>query len=136
MSDLVEPRFEASEQAILDEIEDRLHALGWASHATATWLMRGWQKLARSVDRYTLTVDDYTNDLTARDGLEIILAHCPEPLCAKLRLAIETADKEFLARTQEDLDHALERYFRIDESFGWWWRRRPTSGQLADYLSK
>ncbi|SHK53408.1 hypothetical protein SAMN05444159_3508 [Bradyrhizobium lablabi] len=136
MNNAMEPSFGASEQAVLDEIGHRLRARGWAAHVTVARLLRDWQKLSGSVDRYKMTIDDYTNDLTARDALEIVLAECQEPLRAKLRLPIEGADKEFLARTQEDVGHTLERYFQISQSSGWWWKRRPVTGPLAEFLTR
>jgi hypothetical protein len=102
---------------------------------TVTRLLQGWQDLSASVDQYVSTVYDYTNDLTGRDALELVLAECQEPLRTKLRLFIEEADGQFLARTREDAGRSLERYFRIDESSGWWWKRRPATGPLAEYLT-
>jgi len=119
----------------LDEIGHRLRARGWAAHVTVARLLRDWQRLSISVDQYKMTIDDYTNDLTARDALEIILTECRGPLGAKLRLLIEEIDNGFLARTQEDVGHALERYFQSDRSAGWWWKRRPGAGPLADFLT-
>jgi hypothetical protein len=134
MSHTVEPNFSISEQAVLDEIDKGLRSQGWATHATVAWLLQEWQALSVSVDQYALTIDDYTNDLTARDGLKIAVATCPEPLRSKLMLSIELADGEFIARTHEDAGRTLGRYFRIDEASGWWWRRTPTAGQLAEFL--
>jgi hypothetical protein len=136
MTDLIEPSFDASEEAILDQISSRLRAQGWAKHVTVESLLRDWQKLSVSVDRYPMVVEDYLNDLTARDGLEIVLADCPEVLRPKVEHAIGEADKEFFARTQADLERTLERCFRIDELSGWWWRRRPAAGPLAEFLTK
>jgi hypothetical protein len=135
MSDRTEPIFDTSEQAILNEIGQRLRAEGWAEHVTVERLLRNWHRLSVSVDRYIMTVDDYTNDLTARDGLEIVLTKCPERLGTKLRAHIELADQEFLARTLDDVEHTLGHYFRIDRRSGWWWHRKPTAGPLAEYLS-
>lgn len=88
-----------------------------------------------SVDRYETTVDDYINDLTSRDGLEIVLSECPEPLWAKLSLSIEKADNQFLAQTLEDVEHTLRRKHWIDLLSGWWWHRRPIAGPLANDLA-
>jgi hypothetical protein len=136
MSDKVEPTFSASEQVVLDGLNRHLRAAGWAEHVTVEWLLKDWRELSLSVAQYPMTVDDYTNDLTTRDGLEIVLAQCPEPLRAKLKLHIQKADSEFLVQTQEDAQHALESYFRINQSSGWWWRRIPVTGSLAIYLTQ
>jgi hypothetical protein len=135
MIHLDELRFDVSEQAILDRIERSLHAQGWAKHDTADGLLRDWRVLSVSVDRYRFTIDEYTDDLTGRDALEIVLSECDEPLRAKLLLSIDQADSEFLARTQRDTESVLARFFRIDESSGWWWKRIPAAGPLADYLN-
>jgi hypothetical protein len=136
MATLPEPRFDASDQAAIDAMRDRLRAQGWASHVTVPGLLRTWRDLAISVNRYRLTVDDYTNDVTARDGLEIVLAACEEPFRTKLRCYVDEADAAFVARTEEDVGALLGRHFLIDESSGWWWRRRPIVGPLAAYLRR
>src|SRR5438105_15639701 len=135
MSNLMQPSFNASEQVVLEEIECRLRARGWAAHVTVEALLQKWGRLAVSVDQHMMEVEDYTNDLMGRDGLEIVLAECREPLRSKLKLYIEEADKEFLARTQEDVGQTLERYSSIPEESGWWWRRRPAAGPLANFLT-
>jgi hypothetical protein len=135
MTQPAEPNFDASEQAILDGIDRHLRAQGWAKHSTVEWLLREWRTLSTTVDRYKLTIDDYTNDLTSRDGLEIVLANCHGPLQSKIRAHIEQSDQQFLARTEEDTRKALWQFYQIDASSGWWWRRNPTTGPLADYLA-
>ena len=135
MSEQEELNFDVSELATLDEIGRRLRADGWAAHVTVVRLLQDWQALAISADRYVLTVDDFTNDLTARDGLEIVLGWCEGTLHAKLKAPIEQADGEFIARTRDDDGSILGRFYRIDDSAGWWWKRRPAAGPLADYLA-
>ena len=128
-----QPSFDASEQAALAEISRRLHVQGWA--VTVAWMLAEWHELSLSVDGYDFSVDDYTNDLIARDGLEWALAECQQPLRAKLLSWIEVADREFIAGTQDDVDGALEHFCDVDESSGWWWKRRPATGPLADFLT-
>jgi hypothetical protein len=128
------PSFDADEQAVLDELGRRLRAEGWANHVTAGWLLATWDELSASVDGYELSIDDYTNDLMARDGLEWVLGACAEPLRAKLQARIQAADRMFIAATQPDDDGALGRLVRVDETSGWWWKRRPKTGPLADSL--
>jgi hypothetical protein len=135
MTELLEPRFEASDQAVLDTLWDLLRARGWPAHATVPTLLQDWRKLAVSVDGYQLNIDYYTSDLMTRDGLEIVLSACQDPFRAKLRRYVEDADAAFLARTEEDSGSRLGRYFRVDESSGWWWKRRPAGGPLAAFLA-
>jgi hypothetical protein len=135
MTELPEPRFEASDQTVLDTLWDLLRARGWAAHADVPALLQDWRKLAVSVDGYQLNIDYYTNDVMARDALEIVLGECQTPFRAKLRRYVEDADAAFLARTEEDSGSRLGRYFRVDESSGWWWKRRPAGGPLATFLA-
>jgi hypothetical protein len=135
MEKLDELSFDATELAMLDEIGRHLRADGSAAHVTVVRLLRDWQTLAMSADRYVATIDDYTNDLTARDGLEIALGQCQGPLHDKLKASIEQADRDFVARTRTDDDNALGQFYRIDESAGWWWKCRPAAGPLAEYLA-
>ena len=125
--------FDASEQFALDKIGADLRARGWADFVTVPHLLKEWRDFASNVSDYPLTVDDYTNDLTSRDGLEIVLAKCPEPLCARLKQAIGEADATFREGTIEDAAHALEAHFQIGHE--WWWKRTPRSGRLADDLA-
>jgi len=130
-----EPTFDASERAVLSEIDGQFRAQGWAEHVTVDWLLQEWRVISEMVGQYSLTIDDYTNDLTGRDGLEFVLANCQGPLRAKLEADITRSDEIFLAGTEEDATESLGQFFRIDASSGWWWRRKPATGALADYLS-
>jgi hypothetical protein len=123
------------EKAVLDEIGRDLRAHGWATHVTVERLLRDWKELSESVDRCEMTVDDYTNDLTARDGLELVLAKCQEPLRGKVRVLVEAADDDFRRRTVEDEAGAVPRYFRVTTTSGWWWKRKPAGGALAEYFA-
>src|SRR5579862_2253670 len=136
MNYIVKLGLSGSEQNTLDEIGAQLRARGWADHVTVPYLIRQWDRLSACIDRYTLTVDEYTNDLTSRDGLEIVVAECDEPLRSKLDLYVMHADREFLARTRDDIEGFVGRYFRIEETDGWWWRRTPSAGPLADFLAQ
>jgi hypothetical protein len=131
--------FDASERAVLDEVDRDLSAQGWgkgwAVPLTVVWLLRNWQIIAEKVNQYDLTIDDYTNDLTTRDALDIVLVKCAEPLRTKLKIYIETCDREFIARTEEDIENTMGRFYLIDTSSEWWWRRKPKRGLLAQYLA-
>ncbi|WP_164093736.1 hypothetical protein, partial [Stenotrophomonas maltophilia] len=82
---------------------------------------------------YGLTIENYSNDLWVRDGLEYALNECDEPLSTKLKLAIAEADNDFLARTEADLEQRLGRHCHLNE--GWWWKRRPKAGPMAEFLA-
>ncbi len=125
-------KLDPSETAALERIARDLRSEGWATHVEVERLLRDWEALAASVDRYRLTVDDYTNDLTARDGLELVLARCQEPLRSRLRVVVEAADEEFRSRTLKDDAGAVARYYQITNESGWWWRRKPAA---VEYLA-
>ncbi len=128
-------KLDPSERAALDRIAADLRSEGWATRVTVERLLRDWEALAASVDRYEMTVDDYTNDLTARDGLELVLTRCQEPLRSRLRAVVDAADEEFRSRTLEDDAGAVARYYQVTNDSGWWWKRKPAAGPLAGYLA-
>jgi hypothetical protein len=64
------------ELSVLDRIGAHLRSSGWADFVTVDRLLRDWQWVAREAGQYQDIVDDYTNDVTARDGLEIVLGEC------------------------------------------------------------
>ena len=122
-------------QAEMKTLTERLHAEGWAAHVTAERLLSDWARLSEKVSSYSLTIDDYTNDLTGRDALDLVLSWASPELIDRLRPEIQRADKRFVEATVEDDRSLIGRYFRIDNKAGWWWRRLPRSGRLADDLS-
>jgi hypothetical protein len=116
------------------ELTARLRDAGWASQVTVERLLQDWEQLAGEVGNYVLTIDDYTNDLTARDGLDQVLQWASDALGSVLKDRIAPADERFMAATRHDNGQAVGRYFRIERHPGWWWRRRPTTGPLSAYL--
>lgn len=120
----------------VDRLTERLHAEGWASHVTVDRLLRGWEQLAGEVADYPATIDDYTNDMTARDALDLLLQWASPELESVLQRRVASADRRFIANTVEDGGAAVGRFFRIANRDGWWWRRRPATGALSDYLDR
>ncbi len=136
MSDNSTPGFTASESEALADLTAGLISEGWADFVTIERLLSEWITLAQAGDRYQFSVDDYANDLTSRDGLELVLRRCQPPLKAKLLSYIELADQEFARRTKSDDQEVLAQFFRIDARDGWWWKRIPSDGPLAHYLEE
>ena len=91
--------------------------------------------LAAEVNAYTFTIDDYTNDLCSRDYLAEAMSLASPGLRPVLAEDVSAADDRFRERTSEDLEAAIGHFYRIDLKDGWWWRRRPRPGPLAQYLS-
>ena len=86
------------ERQVLDDLTRDLHAGGWASHVTVENLLQAWQDLARGINQYKGTADDFTNDLTGRDALEEVLHHCRnDEVCKKLLFIVNEADQEYRA---------------------------------------
>ena len=120
----------------LDRLTTRLQAEGWADHVRVERLIRDWQQLAREVGDYPLTIDDYTNDVTGRDALELVLQWASDRTAAVIGPAIAEADEQFRDSTVDDGGESVAGYFRTENKAGWWWRRRPTTGALAAYLDR
>ena len=118
------------------DAQDRLRDEGWASHVTAENLVRTWEQVAHGLDTYDATIDDYTNDITARDALAEILGWAEPPFRQEVECRIASADRRIRAATVDDAGAAVGRYFRIETKDGWWWRCRPTSGPLAEWLDR
>jgi hypothetical protein len=125
--------FTPGEKAALLAATDRLHKLGWADHVDVEQLLGRWAEFPTEASEYSATVDDYTNDLTMRDAIEIVLGEAAEPLRGKLLQFVGDVDARFRAATVEDSRGSLNRYLRVRE--GWWWKRIPAAGALARYLA-
>ena len=119
----------------VQRIEADLRDAGWADHASMARELRTWARLSEEVNAYTATVDDYTNDLCSRDYLAAMAARASSGLRSVLDEQVASTDESFRRATVEDTDGRLGRYYRIELKDGWWWRRRPASGPLADYLA-
>lgn len=124
------------EVSALGLVDDQLHAQGRPRHVTVAGLIGSWWQVATSVDSYPEAIDDYTNDLTGRDLIEEALAALAEEVQLPLRAVVDGADDEFRARTAPDGAELVGVFFDIADRPGWWWRRRPTTGPLAGYLSR
>lgn len=136
---MIEPpilNFDAKDKAALSAIDQVLRANGWATNVSVERELSAWRSLSVEIDSYTASIDDYTNDLTSRDALEIALQACHGALLSKLRSHVKHSDEQFLARTEDDNDSSVGRFCRIDASKGWWWKRRPTKGALAECLAE
>lgn len=116
-------------------IEAELRHGGWADHTGLVRELRAWGQLAAEVNDYPGSVDDYTNDLCSRDYLQEMEARASFGLRSAINQRVAPIDLAFRGATIEDTDGRLARFFRIESCSGWWWRRRPSSGPLAQYLA-
>lgn len=123
-----------AEERVLRALEGELHRAGWARFVTTERQLKGWTELASEVNAYSGSVDDYTNDLCGRDALELIVQGSPQALATRLGDLLREIDDGFLLRTVPDDAHVLGRYYRSTPAQGWWWRRVPSAGPLAEFL--
>jgi len=119
----------------VQRIEADLHNDRWADHTSLERELRGWARLAREIGTYTATVDDYTNDLCGRDYLDAVMAHASVGLRSEIDGKVAEMDETFRQGTVEDVGGILGQFYRVERKDGWWWRRTPLSGPLADYLA-
>ncbi len=114
----------------------RLRADGWANFVTFDHLLQSWRRLGQEVARYDATVDDYTNDLTARQGLHLLMQHCHPTTAARVAALLDSLDGRFQSGTDPDSQEVLGHFYKMDESSGWWMRRIPKAGDLRAYLDQ
>lgn len=100
--------------------------------------LRTERRVRFRLGQYNATVDDFTNDLTGMtgsDALEEVLHHCRnDEVCKKLLFIVNEADQEYRAATVDNGGTSISPYCHVEYKPGWWWRGRPKSGPLADYL--
>jgi hypothetical protein len=118
------------------DLSSRLHAAGWSSRVTVKRLIDGWRYLAATVGAYRMTIDEYTNDVTGRDALELVLGWATESTRAAIIERVAPADEAFRSATVDDGGLAIGEFFNFESKPGWWWRRRPTTGDLSEYLDR
>lgn len=112
---------------------------GWAKAFTLGEMLGRWSALVREIEvGYTMTVDDYTNDLTSRDWLDLVLDRVTDRMRQRVEGDLEPLDRRYRDATVDDGGTALAHFFRVDTKGGWWWRRRPTllTGELAEDLRR
>jgi hypothetical protein len=99
-----------AEQALVDR--------GWRP-ATMNERVDGWGKLVEVVeDGYTMTVDDYTNDLDTRRWLDLAVPMLSDRVRGSLRGRLAPLDERFLAATVEPTGI-------LPGCDGSWWCRLP-----------
>ncbi len=67
--------------------------LGGASFVSVEGLLRDGEQLAAEAGDYVATIDDYTNDVSHRDGLALALGWASDGLTEALRPLVEQADE-------------------------------------------
>ena len=113
-----------------------MRSTGWAPHTSLQRELAGWNRLSLEVNSYVATIDDYTNDVCSRDYVAQVMSDASDTLRAEIEEHVVPADERFLSSTVVDDDDRIGRYHRVDLKDGWWWRRRPAAGPLAQYLDE
>lgn len=112
-----------------------MRAGGWATHTSLRRELQAWSRLAAEVGAYKATIDDYTNDVCSRDYIAEFAVAASAETREYIAGEVAAADDRFRALTVADAEGLVGQYYRIDDMDGWWWRRRPAGGPLADYLT-
>jgi hypothetical protein len=87
-------------------------------------LLKKWIRFVSQVEEgYRFTIYDYTNDLSIRDFLQVILNNCPPNIHDRLFDWIESWDNRLLLVTKQ-VENPLLPPLR-EEELGWWWFRIP-----------
>ena len=95
-----------------------MSAAGWRE-ATLNEQVEAWGSLVETVETgYTMTVDDYTNDLAVREWLERVLPMLTHSLQQSLEDRLEPLDERFRLAT-------VEPKHRMPGAGSEWWYRLP-----------
>lgn len=92
---------------------------------TLPLLIEKWEKFVSDVeDGYNESIYEYTNDLSVRDLLQVVIEKSPLELRDKLIRAIQISDERFNKVTEES-----KHSFLLDKKMSqeWWWFRIPVN---------
>lgn len=88
-------------------------------------------------DHSVWTEHDFAGALFQRDFLETALSRLSPPVVGKLRPYVEKTDERFRSFTTDDSGDRMARVAGVGASGrGWWWYRVPSSGPIAEDLSR
>ena len=87
-------------------------------------LLNKWSRFVSKVELgYRLSIYDYTNDLSLRDFLQVVLSSCPNRIHDRLLEWMEGWDNRFILVTKQVEKPLLPPLGK--EELGWWWFRIP-----------
>src|SRR5690349_15802528 len=92
--------FNVADQGPVRSFEEAMRREGWAAHVTVAGSRDVWRQLAAGINTYKLTIDDYTNDLYARNYLQRAVRDLPAPLNDSLSRQVDELDRLFRANTE------------------------------------
>jgi len=75
----------------------------------------------------------HADDLSVRDWIEGAWPFLSDAIQQHREAELDVIDQRFRSRTIDNSTESLGRYFRIDATRSWWWRRVPRLliGELA-----
>lgn len=117
------------------ELDQALKKLRSQGRSAGSWgeLVSGWRIFVSAVERgYRDSIYDYTNDLTVRDRVELVLAHLTHDARAVVEPEVVEIDARFASATRASPVPLPAG--RQDDARWWWWRipRRLERELLAD----
>lgn len=116
--------------AYIARFREITHASGWPDSTTPVELLDRWMGLvAAAEDGYRWTIDEYLNEVTARDVLEAAPTDSvieSEPEVQEMRRRVEDADNRLRAVLRTDVE--------IGDHGQPWWRRGVLSRAGDDYV--
>ena len=108
--------------------------LGSARFRTIEEELDGWRDLARDVEDFWGTIDDYINELGIRDRIARYLRRSGGHLRAWLVRQVDEIDETFRANTFLDTSDLM--WGGVDDPDQWWSRRVPKDASLANQVRK
>jgi hypothetical protein len=119
-------------QSVLDAGR-RLHEAGWREAWTVNDRLDAWRQLVDHVEQghYTMTVDDYTNDLAVREWLDLARPLLTESVRQRVDQELAPLDARFREAT-------FEPSRRLPGGSDRWWCRLPIrlAGELAEDVER
>jgi hypothetical protein len=142
-SDEVRAVFSAAELA---EIVARPVRLGAERTLDAAELAASWasrvEKIDRDrelpwTDRTVWNEHDLAGSLFVRDFLQEALDKLPEPVRERMTVIVDGSDERFRSYTVDDPSARTARIAEVEPvGRGWWWRRAPETGPIAEDLAR
>jgi hypothetical protein len=107
----------------------RLHEAGWREVYSVNGQIDRWRQLVDQVEQgaYTMTIDDYTNDLAVREWLERARPMLTQAVRQRVDSELDPLDETFRGATFQPIG-------RLPGCPDRWWCRLPVrlAGELAE----
>jgi hypothetical protein len=136
---MIDLQLSPKEEQLIKELDDRRETARKGSLViTLTWAINQWQKFIEEIKGgYTLTVYDYTNDLSDRDIIEEYLAELSEPLRGKILTIVMPLDEQFRGLTNETDKVLMSQSAVAYSDMPWWYHRIPKKlvGELKEDIN-